>query len=338
MIANMEDDWNKFNEESEPERVKKRNKRILLVAILLFVLAAIALFFTFINRVPADVSSGIEESTASVIEATQQPDEPAEATEFGEGLTVAFLDVGQGDSIFLQSPSGKTMLVDGGEQSAFDTVSAYLDAHDVIGLDVVVASHLHSDHIGGLIQVIDVYPVGAFYYPPFDAESEVYYDLLDALSESEAAVYSPLTSANSFIDWDEEVSVRILSPYEMVYSDFNDTSYILSITYGETSVLLTGDATELAEKLALKALPNEYFRADVLKVGHHGSNTSTSFAFLDAVDPDVAVISCGLDNAYGHPSDKLLLRLQAYGVQVYRTDLDGTVTLLLDGTNVKVIQ
>lgn len=338
MLSHMEYDWNNFNEESEAERIKKRNTRILLVAILLFVLAAIALFVTFINRVPANVSSGVEEASASVIETTQQPIVSEESTKSGEGLTVAFLDVGQGDSIFLQSPSGKTMLVDGGEQSAFDTISAYLDAHDVIGLDVVVASHLHSDHIGGLIQVIDVYPVGAFYYPPFDAESETYYSLLDALNESETTVYSPLASKDTFIDWDDEVTVRILSPYQTIYSDFNDTSYILNVTYGDTSVLLAGDATELSETLALKALPNEYFQANVLKVGHHGSNTSTSFKFLDAVDPDIAIISCGVDNEYGHPHEELLLRLQAYGIQVYRTDLDGTITLLLDGANVKVIQ
>ncbi len=338
MLSHMEYDWNNFNEESETERIKKRNTRILLVAILLFVLAAIALFVTFINRVPANVSSGVEEASASVIETTQQPIVSEESTKSGEGLMVAFLDVGQGDSIFLQSPSGKTMLVDGGEQSAFDTISAYLDAHDVIGLDVVVASHLHSDHIGGLIQVIDVYPVGAFYYPPFDAESETYYNLLDALNESETTVYSPLASKDAFIDWDDEVTVRILSPYQTIYSDFNDTSYILNVTYGDTSVLLAGDATELSETLALKALPNEYFQANVLKVGHHGSNTSTSFKFLDAVDPDIAIISCGVDNEYGHPHEELLLRLQAYGIQVYRTDLDGTITLLLDGANVKVIQ
>ncbi len=338
MIAHMEYDWNRFNKESEAERIKKRNNRILLIAILLFALTAVALFVIFINRVPPDVSSGVAETAASVVETAQQPTLTAEQTEIDGGLTVAFLDVGQGDSIFLQSPSGKTMLVDGGEKSAFDTVSAYLDAHDVIGLDVVVASHLHSDHIGGLIQVVDVYPVGAFYYPPFDADSETYYDLLDALNESEAAVYSPLASKNAFIDWDDDVTVRILSPYQTIYKDFNDTSYILNVTYGDTSVLLAGDATELAETLALKALPNEYFQANVLKVGHHGSNTSTSFRFLDAVDPDIAIISCGLDNAYGHPHEELLLRLQAYGIQVYRTDMDGTITLLLDGINAKVIQ
>ncbi len=338
MIVRMDYDWNRLSEENEPEQRKKRNNRILLVAILLFVLAAAALCITLFKGASASDASDAAETARPTAETTQQAPAAAEQTDAGEGLTVAFLDVGQGDSIFLESPSGKTMLVDGGPQSAFETVSAYLDARNVVGLDVVVASHLHADHIGGLIQIIDVYPVGAFYYPPFDAESETYFDLLDALSESETAVYSPLAAANSFIDWDDDVTVRILSPYDTVYDDFNDTSYILNVTYKDTSVLLTGDATALAETLALKALPNEYFRADVLKVGHHGSDGSTSLKFLDAVDPSVAVISCGLDNEYGHPDEDLLSRLESRGIAVYRTDLDGTVTLLLDGTNVKVIQ
>lgn len=338
MIAHMEYNWNSFNEENEPEHRIKRRKRVLLVAVLLFMLAAAALLITLLKSASTGAAVGEAATAAPAAETAAQTAVPTEQTETAEGLTVAFLDVGQGDSIFLRSPSGKTMLVDGGPESAFDTVSAYLDAQGVAGLDVVVASHLHADHIGGLIRIVDVYPVGAFYYPPFDADSETYFELLDALNESQAAVYSPLASADSFIDWDDEVTVRILSPYETVYSDFNDTSYILNITYGNTSVLLAGDATEVAEKLALKALPNQYFQADVLKVGHHGSSDSTSVKFLSAVSPSIAVISCGLDNEYGHPDEELLSRLESYGIQIYRTDLDGTVTLLLDGTNVKVIQ
>jgi len=341
MIPHMEYQWNRYDEESESERTRKRNGRILLVAILLFALAAAALFVTFLKSASVVAAADAAVTAAPTADVAGQAAVSAESSslpETAEGLTVAFLDVGQGDCIFLQSPSGKTMLIDGGPESAYETVSAYLDAQNVVGLDVVVASHLHADHIGGLIQIVDVYPIGSFYYPPFDAESETYYELLDALNESEAAVCSPLASANSFIDWDDEVTVRILSPYDTVYSDFNDTSYILNVTYGDTSVLLTGDATALAEKLALKALPDSYFRADVLKVGHHGSSAATSPEFLSAVDPSIAVISCGIDNDYGHPHKELLERLESRGITVYRTDLDGTVTLLLDGTNVKVIQ
>ena len=132
--------------------------------------------------------------------------------------------------------------------------------------------------------------------------------------------------------------MRILSPYDVNYSDFNDTSYIIRVTYGNTAVLLTGDATELSERLALKAQPNQYFRADVLKIAHHGSSDSTFEAFLDAVSPAYAVISCGKNNDYGHPHAALLDRLRERGFTIYRTDEDGTVTLLLDGTQVTVIK
>lgn len=272
---------------------------------------------------------------ASIETAAGEPSaEPAD----GAGLFVAFLDIGQGDCIFLRSPSGSTMLVDAGPEGVFGTISRFLDAQGVIGLDVVVASHLHTDHIGSMTEIVDSYPIGTFYYPPFDVENNAYFGLLDALEENRVSVSSPTTTATSVIPWDDAVTVRILSPYDVVYSDYNDTSYILSVTYGDTSVLLTGDAGELAEKLALKALPNHYFQADVLKVGHHGSLTSTSEKFLSAVGPSIAVISAGAGNEYGLPEQDILDRLDAHGVTIYRTDLDGTVCLLLDGTNVRVLE
>ncbi len=307
-----------------------------MIGVLAVTLAA-AVFFIFIVR-------GRTFGPTDVPEPTVPPSATSAAlqgTDDTDGLLVIFLDVGQGDAIFLRSPSGKTMLIDGGPEGAFPVLQDYLDSHGVIGLDAVVASHLHADHIGGLIRLIDVYPVVQFYDPPFDAESETYYDLLDALNENNVPVLSPLASANSFIEWDDEVEIRILSPYGIDYGkidDFNDTSYILRVTYQNTSVLLAGDATQVAEKLALKALPDSYFKADVLKVGHHGSNDATSEIFLDAVDPAFAVISCGEDNQYGHPDEELLSRLIKRNITIYRTDEDGSVTLLLDGINVKVIQ
>jgi competence protein ComEC len=323
-------------ETEESFRTNTTLRRIILIGVLAVTLAA-AVFFIFIVR-------GRTFGPTDVPEPTVPPSATSAAlqgTDDTDGLLVIFLDVGQGDAIFLRSPSGKTMLIDGGPEGAFPVLQDYLDSHGVIGLDAVVASHLHADHIGGLIRLIDVYPVVQFYDPPFDAESETYYDLLDALNENNVPVLSPLASANSFIEWDDEVEIRILSPYGIDYGkidDFNDTSYILRVTYQNTSVLLAGDATQVAEKLALKALPDSYFKADVLKVGHHGSNDATSEIFLDAVDPAFAVISCGEDNQYGHPDEELLSRLIKRNITIYRTDEDGSVTLLLDGINVKVIQ
>ncbi len=342
-IQSMKYDSDPIFDPSEQDKESAKRARlwriVLAAALLVLLTAAVLLVFHIKNGTPEPVAcTANAEATAAPSPSVAQAESEPSAE---DGLLVVFLDVGQGDAIFLRSPSGKTMLVDGGPESAFSVLQDYLDAHGVIGLDAVVASHLHADHIGGLIQLIDVYPVVQFYDPPFDAESETYYDLLDALNENNVPVLSPLASANSFIDWDDEVEIRILSPYSIDYGridDFNDTSYVLRVTYQNTSVLLTGDATQVAEKLALKALPDSYFKADVLKVGHHGSEDATSERFLDAVDPSIAVISCGTDNQYGHPDEELLDRLTNRNITIYRTDEDGTVTLLLDGTNVKVIQ
>ncbi len=343
-------EWNQ--DETPEERAKKRRERITIASLITLLLLVLSILFTLLHSQLAVESAAFAVSPSAlstIAPETALPEETAATNPASEtteaqlppteaGLLVSFLDVGQGDSLFLRSPSGKTMLVDGGPDGSFPVIDGYLTKLGVVGLDVVVASHLHADHIGGLIQVVDTYPVGDFYYPPFIPTSETYNNLLSALEESQATVHQPYAGIDTLIPWDDAAEVRILSPYETVYSDFNDTSYIIRISYGNTAVLLTGDATELAEKLALKAQPNQYFRADVLKIAHHGSSDATYEAFLDAVSPAIAVISCGRNNDYGHPHDSLLDRLIERGITVYRTDEDGTVTLLLDGTSVTVIE
>lgn len=335
-------DWNECNEPAPEERARKKRARGWLIVALVLALVALAAAVLLLHGAPPNPNAPSASASlpAAAVEAipTAEPSPAPSPSPLPEGLLITFLDVGQGDAAFLQSPSGKTMLIDGGPEGAFSAIDSFLVARGIVGLDVVVASHLHADHIGGLIQLVDTYPIGDFYYPPFDAESETYFELLDALKESQATVSSPLAGVDTRISWDDAVEVRILSPYEAVYSDFNDTSYMLHITYGDTSVLFTGDATALAERLAMKAQPNHSFHANVLKVGHHGSSDSTSEKFLETVRPSIAVISVGAGNEYGLPDQALIDRLSAQGITVYRTDRDGSVTLLLDGTNVTVLK
>lgn len=328
--------WDKT--ESAEYRAEKRRERIVLVSVLALLLAIVAVFFSLLRcrlaKNPASAESAAPAPSAVAAVVSEPPASP-----IPDGvLFVAFLDVGQGDSVFLRSPNGKTMLVDGGPDGSFDAIDRYLVSLGVAGLDVVIASHLHADHIGGLIQVVDTYPIGDFYYPPFDADSDTYANLLDALSESQAVPHSPLAGKDTLIPWDDAVEVRVLAPYDTIYKDFNDTSYMVRVKYGNTAVLLAGDTTEVGEKLALKAQPNHLFRADVLKVAHHGSSDGTFEPFLEAVSPAIAVISCGKNNDYGHPDQALLDRLSDRGITVYRTDQDGTVAMLLDGTGVSVLK
>ena len=333
----MEHDFYELNDPSSEMRARrKRNRNLLILALLLALVVFAAVLLLVRGAAPQSAVAAVTtESPAQ----SPSPSAPApSSTAQPAGLLVTFLDVGQGDAAFLRSPSGKTMLIDGGPESAYSVIDDFLTERGVVGLDVVIASHLHADHIGGLIQIVDAYPIGNFYNPPFDAESEIYFELLDALNESQTTVSSPLAGVDTLIPWDSAVEVRILSPYDTTYSDFNDTSYILRISYGNTSVLFAGDATALAEKLAMKAQPNHYFRANVLKIGHHGSSDSTSEKFLETVQPSIAVVSVGSENEYGLPDAALLDRLNAQGIAVYRTDRDGSITLLLDGTNATVIQ
>ena len=331
--------------ETPEQRAQKRKERITIVSLITLLLAILAVLFTLMHNTLAGAVAAAASSspvqTASAVAASPEPSQTAGSAQTpaaNAGLLVTFLDVGQGDCTFLRSPSGKTMLVDGGPDGSFSVIDKYLTSLGVVGLDVVMASHVHADHIGGLISVVDTYPIGDFYYPPFDADSETYFNLLDALKESQATVHQPYAGVDTLIPWDDQVEVRILAPYDTIYDDFNDTSYIIRVSYGNTAVLLTGDSTDLGEKLALKAQPDHYFKADVLKVAHHGSSDSTFEKFLDAVSPAIAVISVGKGNDYGHPNQALLDRLTERGITIYRTDEDGTISLLLDGTSVTVVK
>ncbi len=238
---------------------------------------------------------------------------PADSRADGDALTVVVIDVGQGDSILLISPEGKTMLVDAGPADAFDAVDATLRANGVESLDVVVATHPHADHIGAMRAVQNAYPVGAYY-----TNRDV--------------------SGGMNIPWADSCTVTVLSPIPSydVPEEVNDTSVVLHVRYGETAVLLTGDAEATAEGRMLDTYPRSMLKADVLKLGHHGSSTSSYYAFFLAVDPDYAVASCGKDNEYGHPHLETLSLLYETRTAFYRTDCDGSVTFWLNGETVSV--
>ncbi len=250
----------------------------------------------------------------------------------GKTLDIYVLDVGQGDSIFLRGPSGKTMLVDASESNMYERIDAFLQQQAIKQLDVVVGTHPHADHIGAMEQVVTHYKIGAYYMPDAQNQTRMFENLLDALAEHNINVKEASGGKQSTISWEEGIEVRILSPLpDVEYDNLNDSSVILHVKYGNTSILLTGDAETFAEKAALKALPEEYFRSTVLKVGHHGSSSSSSDAFLDAVSPKIAVVSLGKDNDYGHPHKETLEALNNRDIPLYRTDTQGIIHITLDG-------
>lgn len=247
----------------------------------------------------------------------------------GDEMRVHFMDVGQGDSILIESPNGKTMLIDAGVKGAGQQVVSYLKELGVNKLDKVVATHPDADHIGGLIPVLHAIPIEQFYDSGKVHTSQTFEEMLMAIDEKNIPYYVPKTG--DFIEFDKDVTVKVLNANEHA-TDNNDASIVLKVVYGNVSFLLTGDAGIALEK---EMMSNDV-TATVLKAGHHGSNTSSSEDFIRAVKPEVTILSYGEDNKYGHPHAEVVNRLQAIGSNIYATADLGTITVATNGVNYTV--
>lgn len=247
----------------------------------------------------------------------------------GHEMHVHFIDVGQGDSILIESPSGKTMLIDGGVKGAGQQIVSYLNELGINKLDIVVATHPDADHIGGLIPVLDNMTTEQFYDSGKVHTSQTFEEMLTQIDEKNIPYHVPKIGDD--IEFDKDVNVKVLNANDQA-TDNNDASIVLKMTYGNVSFLLTGDAGVALEKEML-----QYdVKATVLKAGHHGSNTSSSDEFVQAVKPEVAILSYGEDNKYGHPHAEVMDRLQAIGSKIYATADLGTITVSTDGVNYTV--
>lgn len=251
-------------------------------------------------------------------------------------LTVYYLDVGQADSELVVFPGGSTMLIDAGNGSDGLLIADFLRKMKITSLDILVLTHPHEDHLGGAEVIIENFDIGTVYMPKVKDSAvpatESYENVIDALSESGAAVLRAKNGVTVYSD--ENVSARILSPFGD-YDELNLYSAVVRVTYGDTGFLFEGDAEAENEKEMLAGGCD--LKADVLKVGHHGSDYSTTAAFIKAVSPKYAVISVGAGNSYGHPSNTVINRLYEYGTEmVYRTDINGTVIAKSDGETVTI--
>ena len=244
-------------------------------------------------------------------------------------MKVHFIDVGQGDSVFIELPNTKTMLIDAAEKEYADRITNYIYSCGYNTLDYVVATHPHSDHIGGMADVISAFNVENVILSPATHTTKTYTNMLKAIDDSGAKVKIGVAGTEIFSDGD--LSAVVIAPVTEDYSDLNNSSVMVMLTYGNNKFLFTGDAENSEENTITADID-----CDVLKVGHHGSSTSTSRAFLTAASPEYAVISCGMGNSYGHPHTETLDRLKDAGVKIYRTDLQGDIIMTCDGEKITV--
>lgn len=249
----------------------------------------------------------------------------------GKTLTVSFLDVGQGDSIFIELPDGETMLIDASESDQADSIIDYIEGRGHDRLDYVVATHPHADHIGGMAEVLRAFEVGEIWMPDADSDTKTYENLLETVAELEIPLR--VAEAGKTILEAESLHISLLAPCSDEYKDLNDYSAVVSLTYGKTRFLMMGDAETLSEGEILQS--GASLSADVLKLGHHGSSTSSSDAFVKAVDPKWGIVSCGEGNSYGHPHQETLALAEKLDIELLRTDLLGTIVMTSDGSVVK---
>ncbi len=246
-------------------------------------------------------------------------------------LTVSYIDVGQGDSILLQCGSD-AMLIDAGENDKGNVVVGYLSSHGIKKLKYAVGTHPHSDHIGGMDTVMDSIKTQTFICPETTYQTATWKSVLKSAENTGAKTVFAVPDRHYKLG---KADCVIYAPQpDSIYSSANNYSVVMKVTYGKRSFLFTGDAEKISED---EMLSHGYdLSADVLKVGHHGSVSSTSEKFFKAVDPQYAVISCGVGNEYGHPHRETLTALKKAGVETLRTDKLGNIVMTTDGKGIEV--
>ncbi|MFY9139199.1 MAG: ComEC/Rec2 family competence protein [Thermacetogeniaceae bacterium] len=311
---------------------KSFRKKWLAVAGVAFVL-----FIVGVANAPPGENIQPPQTVAEKQEEISLPPETADDEEVAQQgtsgqLKAHFLDVGQGDSILIQFPNGQTMLIDAGTSEAGGAVVSYLKKEGINKINYLVATHPHADHIGGMAAVVHALAVERVYMPRVSHTTKSFENLL-ATIKTKGLKINKAEAGVTIINQDG-IKAGFMAPCSLGYDNLNNYSAVVKVQYGSTAFLLTGDAESVSEQEMIASGAN--LKADVLKIGHHGSKSSTTKGFLSSVSPKYAVISCGRGNSYGHPHQETLDRLKKAGVQVYRTDAQGTVIITSDGKTLTI--
>ena len=301
--------------------MKKKNKSI--TSLILFIGLLVYLFTSSSFR------TSISNVKANIDNISNKRDETKKVVSNSDTLKVYITDVGQADSILIKD-GNYNALIDAGNNSDGEKLVKYYKELGITNFKYVFASHPHEDHIGGMDDIINNFDIENFYMPDKLSTTKTFEDMLDALERKNLKYIVPKVN--------DKLSLNN-SNIDVIYvgsdvTDINDSSIVLKLNYFSNSFLFTGDLGSNKEKEILNSGAN--IKADVLKVGHHGSSYSTASSFLDKANPSFAVISVGKDNIYKHPASSTLEKLNKRGIKVYRTDLDGTILFESNGKDISV--
>ncbi|MDV4149644.1 ComEC/Rec2 family competence protein [Clostridium sp. AL.422] len=247
-------------------------------------------------------------------------------------IQISYLDVGQGDAAYIRV-NDFDILIDAGPSSDSDKLMEQLEDKNIDDFEIVIATHPHEDHIGGMTKVFEKYEVKSFYMPKVTHTTKTFENMMKAVSNE--GLKAKVIKEGTSIDLGEGAKFETYSPIEDTYDNLNNYSPIMKLTYGNKTFLFTGDAEKEVETEVAKKYSDE-LNADVIKFGHHGSSTSSSADFIEAISPQYGIISCGVDNSYGHPHRETLDVINKLGIETYRTDKQGQITVTSDGNTINI--
>ncbi len=297
---------------------KKNNDNNIFYIALIVVLAIVGFIFGYDSNFYGGFRTFINDTFGKEIK---------EVESLTDDVKVYFLDVGEADAILIDS-NGKYVLIDSGNNEDGNNLVSYMKEVGVERLEYVIGTHAHEDHIGGMDNVIREFDIGKFYMPKTVVPTFTYEDIIKQLSNKKLKYSVPKIGTKFEVGNSKFEVMHIDSDIE----EQNNDSIVLKMTYKDVSFLFTGDLPSEKETTLL----DKDIKADILKVAHHGSRYSTSYEFLNKVDPKYAVISCGKLNDYNHPHNQLLKRLNKYNIKIYRTDLRGTIIFSTDGKDINI--
>lgn len=311
------------------KRKTKSNALVQLIAGIVIILVITLIGGKYDSNLLENLKGSLEsESLEDVEKNNDNSTQKIETSKVDGNLIVDFIDVGQGDSILIRQ-GDHAMLIDGGTSECKDDLLNFLKSENIQKFDYIVGTHPHEDHIGSLDDVVNAYDFDTILFPKVTTTTKTFENLVNAVKNKNKKFTTPV-SGNEYTLGDAKF--KILAPSSDSYQSLNNYSIVIKLTYGENTFMFTGDAETLSETEMLNSFDD--LTADVLKIGHHGSTTSTSKKFLNAVNLKYAVISVGKDNTYNHPTKTTMNKLEELKIPVYRTDEEGTIECVSNGKDI----